>query len=329
MYIIVVMKYLDLPVIGKASRIVLGCDHYGETISEEIAYKQLDIYLERGGNVLDTARLYGQAADEGPSSSELLLGRYLKKIERPSVVIATKCGHPHLKDKSKHRLDSKSLTNDILESIEELGTEPDILFLHRDEPSLEVAEIMETLDSFVRKGYTKAIGASNWSTGRIEEANRYASSHGISPFTFSELQFSLALSDAGKWKDPTLEVMNSEEQLLWYERTGLPYFSFASQGKGVFSKVLDGKEDELSAKAKERFLSPINRKRIERVKVISDLYGARPSEVVLSYITSQKSNGFAIIGSSRPEQILDSLSGTDLALSEKEIRYLDLRSDEL
>lgn len=323
------MKYLDLPIIGKVSKIILGCDHYGETISEDIAYKQLDIYLDKGGNVLDTARLYGQVYDEGPSTSEKLLGKYLKHIDRSSVVIATKCGHPCLKDKSKHRLDSKSLTNDIIESLEELGTMPDILFLHRDEPSLPVGEIMETLHSFVQKGYTRTIGASNWSTSRIEEANRYAERHNLTPFMFSELQFSLAHTTKEIWGDPTLEIMNTEEQIRWYEKTMLPYFAFSSQAKGLFSKALSGNIDSLAARAKTRFLSNINIKRIDRVKEVCMMLDAKPSDVVLSYITSQKSNGFAIIGSSKPEQILDSLSNTDLVLSEDMLRYLDLRSDSL
>lgn len=322
------MKYVELDKLGKASKIILGCDHYGETISEDVAYKQLDIYLEHGGNVLDTARLYGQSYDEGPSSSELLLGRYLKHVDRSSIILATKCGHPCLLDKSRHRLDNKSLTNDILKSIDELNTTPDILFLHRDCPSLPVDEIMETLHSFVAKGYTKAIGASNWSTSRIDEANKYAIDNSLTPFTFSELQFSLAYTDKETWGDSTLEIMNTKEQLLWYERTGMPYFAFSSQGKGVFSKVLDGKESELSDRARQRFLTPINIKRIERVKTVSEKLGVRPSEIVLSYITSQKGNGFAIIGSSKIEQIKDSLSGTDLVLDEETLKYLDLRSTE-
>lgn len=323
------MKYSDLPILGKMSRIILGCDHYGETISEDTAYRQLDIYLERGGNVLDTARLYGQSYDEGPSASELLLGRYIRTVDRNKVIIATKCGHPMLKDKSKHRLDSKSLANDIHKSIEELGTAPDILFLHRDEPSLPVCEIMETLHGFVQKGYTRTIGASNWSTSRIEEANRYAEEHNLTPFMFSELQFSLAHTTKEIWGDPTLEIMNTEDQIKWYEKTMLPYFAFSSQAKGLFSKALSGNIDTLAARAKTRFLSNTNIKRIERVREICKILGTKPSEVVLSYITSQKSNGFAIIGSSKPEQILDSLSNTDLALSEDMLRYLDLRSDSL
>lgn len=321
------MKYFDMPNMGKLSKIVLGCDHYGESIDEAVAYKQIDIYLEKGGNVLDTARLYGQSYDEGPSSSELLLGRYIKHIDRKSLIIATKCGHPHLKDKSKHRLDRLSLENDILESIDELGTYADILFLHRDEPSLPVSGIMESLDSFVKKGYAKAIGASNWSISRIEEANRYAIDNNLTPFSFSELQFSLAHTTKEIWGDPTLEIMNSKEQLEWYEKTTLPYFAFSSQAKGLFSKAIAGKLDSLSDRARTRFLSKENLERVERVRHISRLLGAAPSDIVISYITSQKSNGFAIIGSSKPEQIIDSLSNPDLTLSESILEYLDLRAD--
>ena len=47
------MKYSNLPTLGKASKIILGCDHYGETISEEIAYKQ-EAYIK----IQDTSDLY-------------------------------------------------------------------------------------------------------------------------------------------------------------------------------------------------------------------------------------------------------------------------------
>ena len=162
------MKYLDLPVIGKVSRISLGCDHYGETIDEAIAIKQLDMYLERGGNLLDTARVYGQKIDEGPSTSELLLGKYLKTIDRGKVIIATKGGHPHIGHMDSPRLDRTSLTNDITASIEQLGTPPDIFFLHRDWRDIPAGELIEILNTFIEKGYTRSIGASNWSVERIK-----------------------------------------------------------------------------------------------------------------------------------------------------------------
>lgn len=317
------MKYLDLPEIGRISRIALGCDHYGESIEEKTAYEQLDIYLSNGGNLLDTARVYGQKVDDGPGSSEILLGKYLKSLDRNKYVLSTKGGHPHIGHMDMPRLNRKDLTNDIERSLDQLGTHADIYFLHRDWPEYDVGEIMEILDTFVKKGYTRTIGASNWSVERINEANEYAMKHALTPFAISQLQFSLAYTDKKTWGDDTIEILNSSSPISFYEKTKMPYMCFSSQGKGIFSKVLTGKEATLSDRARQRFLTPINRARIERVGILCKELDAKPEDIVLSYITSQESNSIAIIGSSKPEQIESSLSNTDLMLSKDMLEYLE------
>ena len=317
------MKYLDLPLIGRTSRIALGCDHYGETIDENIAYKQLDIYFENGGNLLDTARVYGQKMDDGPGSSEILLGKYLKSVDRKDYVLVTKGGHPHIGHMDMPRLNETDLTHDIEKSLEQLGTSVDIYFLHRDWPEYDVGPIMEILNSFVKKGYTKTIGASNWSVERIKEANEYAKKHALTPFSISQLQFSLAYTDKQTWGDDTIEIMNSSSPISFYEDSKMPYMCFSSQGKGIFSKMLSGQESSISERARRRFLTPINRERIERVGILCQELDAKPEDIVLSYITSQKSNAIAIIGSSKPEQIASSLANTDLTLTKKMLEYLE------
>ncbi len=319
------MKYLQLPIIGNTARIALGCDHYGKAIPEDIALKQLDIYLEQGGNLLDTAHVYGQDFDEGPSTSELLLGKYLNTIDRSKVIVATKGGHPHIGHMDMPRLDRKSLTNDIELSLEQLKTVPDIYFLHRDWKAIEAGEIIEILNEFISKGYTKTVGASNWSTERITEANEYAEKHNLIGFSISELQFSLAATDRKTWGDDTIEILNSTSDISFYEKNKMLYLCFSSQGKGIFSKVIAGKEDTISERAKARFLTPVNRERIKRVATLCEMLNAKPEDIVISYITSQKSNSIAIIGSSKPEQIKSSLSNTDLTLTEEMLEYLDLR----
>lgn len=321
------MKYLDLPIVGNVARIALGTDHYGETIPDDIAFKQIDIYLERGGNILDSARLYGQEVDEGPSTSELLIGKYIKTIDRNRIIIATKGGFPHIGHMDKPRLDRKSLENDIEKSMEQLGCTPDIYFLHRDWKAIPAGEIIEILNEFIKKGYTRTIGASNWSIERIDEANEYAREHNLIGFTFSELQFSLAYTDRATWGDDTIEIMNSTSSLEYYEKTKLPYLCFAAQGKGIFSKAIAGDFSGMSEKARSRFYTPMNIERIRRVERVCNLLGARVEDIVLSYLTSQKSNSIAIIGSSKPEQIRSSLANTDLELDQSTIEYLDLRRD--
>ncbi len=73
------MKYLHFYNL-KLSLIALGCDHYGESISEEIALKQLDIFADAGGNLLDTAHIYGQEKAGTLSSSELVLGKWMQEL---------------------------------------------------------------------------------------------------------------------------------------------------------------------------------------------------------------------------------------------------------
>lgn len=317
------MKYLNLPIIGKTSRIALGCDHYGETIDESVAFKQIDIYLSKGGNLLDTARVYGQKEDDGPGSSEILLGKYLKSVDRNSYILSSKGGHPHIGHMDRPRLNRTDLTNDIEASLDQLGTNIDIYFLHRDWPEYEVGEIMEILNDFVKKGYTKVLGASNWSVERIAEANEYAKAHDLVPFSFSQLQFSLAYTDKKTWGDDTIEILKSSSPISFYEETGMPYMCFSSQAKGIFSKYLSNNEDAISQRARDRFLTPMNIERIKRVGKLSKELGAKPEEIVLSYITSQESNSIAIIGSSKPEQITSSLENTDLTLTRAMINFLE------
>ena len=71
------MKYIPF-LDTKLSQIALGCDHYGAAIPEKTALARLDVFFEHGGNLLDTAHIYGQEEDGGPSSSEQVLGKWLR-----------------------------------------------------------------------------------------------------------------------------------------------------------------------------------------------------------------------------------------------------------
>ncbi len=48
------------------------------------------------------------------------------------------------------------------------------IFLHRDDPKIPVEEIMPVLNDFYESGKIHFIGVSNWTTQRIEEANKFA-----------------------------------------------------------------------------------------------------------------------------------------------------------
>ena len=173
------------------SQIALGCDHYGAAIPEKTAVAQLDVFFEQGGNLLDTAHVYGQDKEGGPSSSEQVLGRWLRSNKnRKEMVVATKGCHPYKDDMHRGRITYKDMMGDIQRSLDQLQTDSvDIWFFHRDDPSMGTDEIIDMGNILVVKWLVKHLGASNWTTKRIEEANTWAKKHNKSEFVISEIQW--------------------------------------------------------------------------------------------------------------------------------------------
>ena len=175
------MKFMEVSSAGgtiRMSKIVKGADYFGTTISEDTAFALLDRYFELGGNTIDTARIYGQAdpADpDGPTYSEGIVGRWLaSRGMRKDVVLVTKGCHPDRSCVTKSRICKQVLDQELETSFSELKVDSvDIYFLHRDNPDMPVGEIMDMLDEHVRAGKIRALGASNWTVQRIDQANQW------------------------------------------------------------------------------------------------------------------------------------------------------------
>ena len=83
-------------------------------IGERELFPMLDQYLEQGGNVIDTARLYGGGRSEG------VIGRWLSYSGRRSeVVLISKGGHPHLEQMHQGRMSQKDMEQDLTTSLRE------------------------------------------------------------------------------------------------------------------------------------------------------------------------------------------------------------------
>ncbi|MGE4584350.1 MAG: aldo/keto reductase [Sphaerochaeta sp.] len=317
------MKYLDF--YGqKMAQIALGCDHYGETISEEISLRQLDIYVEHGGNLLDTAHIYGQDKAGGPSTSETVLGKWLQKNSSvKNLIVASKGCHPYKEDMHRSRINEVDMMLDISQTLDQLKTDSvDIWYFHRDNPQMGVDEIIDLASLLVDKKLVKYLGVSNWTAKRIAEANIWAKAKGKPTFAISEIQWSLAHCTKETWGDDTLVTM-TEEDRLYYEANALPVMCFAPQAKGLFSKIIAGKTETLSETARRRFLTPTNLALVPKVKQMAEALSVTPAAIAMAYLTSQKNPTIAIAGSSRVEQITETLQGADLTLTEEQIAFFN------
>ena len=293
------MRYRDF--LGrKTSVLCLGTVGLGFDFSQKQSNEILDAYVELGGNFLDTARIYGDFAGGVCGISERAVGNWLAaRRNREQIIVGTKGGHPELSAMNVGRLDRENLSDDIRRSLDDLMVDQvDIYWLHRDDVSRPVGEILETLNGFLQAGYTRFIGVSNWTMARIREANAYAAAHGMTGFCANQPQFSLARQEV--MTDPTLYQMD-REMYEFHVETGMPCVPFSSQAKGFFIKLHDGAK--ISDGAKRRFDSPGNRAIYARLLALSEETGYSVGALSLAYLTCNRFDIFPIVGVSRLSQV--------------------------
>jgi aryl-alcohol dehydrogenase-like predicted oxidoreductase len=305
------------------SKIVLGTDYFGTTVPEKTAFKLLDIFADTGGNCIDTARMYASWLPDGNGASEKTIGKWLKnRGNRNKMVISTKGGHPALDQMDRGRLSMKEIESDLDESLRALCVDHvDFYWLHRDDVTRPVEDIMETLTTLIAKGKVRAVGCSNWKTERTEEANDVALANGLASFSAAQIQWSLATSTPEAHDDPTIVCMDGHEY-AWYLKESFPVFAYSSQAKGFFARAAALGLDAINKKAYTRFCTPENIARLDRVKEYALQTGLTPSAVALGFILCNQVPAAAIVGCKNEEQLADSLTAAEVELPRDVVNWL-------
>jgi len=293
----------------KISKIALGCALMGSQINEKDSFLVIDKFLESGGNIVDTARVYADWLEGGLNVSETTIGKYIKsRKNRGKIIISTKGGHPPLSDMDVSRLDKQSLEADITASLKYLQTDYiDVYFLHRDDKSIPVCEIMPVLNGFVKAGKALLLGCSNWGAARISEANEFALKNKLTPFSISQLMWSFA-EVIKPPADKTLVIMNDSEY-KWYAQNNFPVMAYSSQANGFFSKAVKDGIENLPQHLKDSYLSGENIRRIKIIEEIIKRTNCSPAFAAISSLLSNPVNTIAVIGPKNFPQLCDSLNG--------------------
>lgn len=194
--------------------------------------------VANGGNVIDTARCYGENVTNPPPESEHCIGSWLQSSGiRDKIVLITKGGNPEYKNGEhiRNRITAEDIEADITKSLEALKTDYiDIYFFHKDDPTVEPGAAIEILNQYVKSGVVKHIGASNWTAERIKAANKYAKKHGLAEFEYSEIAFSLKDRVTKGWGEKELAHEMDFEDYQYYSESGMPVIGFGAQAYGFF-----------------------------------------------------------------------------------------------
>ena len=304
----------------RAAVVALGSTDFGGKFPEGQCIDFMDAYESIGGNFLDTARIYGDFAGKRQGESEKIIGRWLEKRDRGTFFISTKGGHPDPEHMDVGRLSRAEVWDDFRRSLENLRTDRvDIYWLHRDDLTRPVGDIVETLNALLASGGTGMVGVSNWSPARIREANAYAQAHGLHGLDANQPRFSLA--QQAIVEDPTLYPMDAETYRLHLE-TGMPLVSFSSQAKGFFTKLHDLGPEGLPDKARRRYYTPENLAIYGRLLEVSEATGLSVGAVAVAFLTCQPFPVFPLAGISRVSHVLALAEAGDAVISDAQRDYL-------
>lgn len=322
----------------KVSRIVFGTLFLAKT---EDPFALLDTVHQSGCNSFDSAACY--AAGE----CEKILGKWIqaRSVCRKDIVIATKGGAGGQDTLWAPDISRDHLVSELQGSLARLQTDyVDIYMLHRDDQSLPVSEIVDTMHDFVIGGFVTTWGVSNWSTPRLMAALEYAQTNGKAEPVCDSLQCSLAEPCQSVW--PGTTFMTSEKE-PWYSATGTSVLAWECLAKGFLagSWGCDIRAEELAertptstddptsplwrqAQLEKAYLTVENLQRRDRVANLAIQRGATMGQVALAYLLAQPYDVFVLVGTTKTENWVSNARSTSLNLTKLEVEYLKTGADD-
>lgn len=319
------MRYRELPGTGERAAVVcLGTAPYGTGTPAELAFELMDEYVAAGGNFFDTAHVYGAWAQDGEGASEKVIGEWLGRTGmRDQLLIASKGAHPDM-DTGESRMSRKWLHTHLLQSLDRLKIEHlDFYWLHRDDTSVPVADILAWMNELVDEGRIRAFGFSNWTLEREKEASQCAAEKGLTPFAATQLSWSLAQPAQGSAGRSGMHAVDPARR-AYYAQTGFPVMAYSSQAGGFFGPKYDpdAPEEEKRAGVLKKYATEGNMRRRAAARQIAARIDADANQVAVAWLLHQPMPVFAIVGPHSVAQVRDSCAAGDISLTPGQVSAL-------
>jgi len=282
-----------------------------------------DAVFAMGCNTFDTAHIYS-AGD-----NERSVGRWIDaRGIRDKVVIIGKGAHHNADRKCVTPYD---ITAHLFDSLARFQTDYiDCYLLHRDDPSVPVGPIVETLNEHLHAGRIRAFGGSNWTARRIAQANAYAAERKLTPFVATSPQYSLAEMLEEPWDGCTsISGPQGESDRAWYAEQKVAVFAWSSLAGGFLSgrltrENLPQHEEELYYRC---YVNEPNLQRLDRAVELAREKSVTVPQIALAYVLNQELDVFSLAAPYTPAEFQANLAALELRLSPEELAWLDIESD--
>jgi len=310
----------------KVSEVSLGTMAFGRWIDEELSVKIIDTALDAGINVIDTADVYGRGMDVGDPTltgeSEAIIGRALKG-KRDKVILATKVQAPVGTGVNDSGLSRYHIFRALDNSLKRLQTDyVDIYQVHGFDTGTPLEETLGALDDLVKQGKIRYIGCSNYAAWQLAKAHGISALRGWSRFEGVQPEYSLITRGIERELVPFVQS----------EQVGV--IAYSPLGRGILTgKYRQGEAppaDSRLAAGEKRLELLLNGNPafalVDAIRPLAERRGWTLAQFALAWVLSHDYISSAILGASRPEQLLDSLKFADGRLTAEELAEVDTAS---
>jgi aryl-alcohol dehydrogenase-like predicted oxidoreductase len=315
------MRYRTLGGTGTiVSTYCLGTMTFGAESDEDTAFAQLDLFVERGGNFIDTADVYVAGV------SEEIIGRWLgaRPGARDRVVIATKGRFPMGAGPNDEGLSRTYLTRALDASLRRLGVDAvDLYQAHAWDPLTPLEETLRFFDDAVRAGKIRYPGVSNFTGWQLQKAVLLTRHLGLAPIVTLQPQYNLIVRDLEFELVPVCQ--HEDIGILPWSPLGGGWLT----GKYQRDTAPSG-ATRLGENPHRGMEAYAGRNRDERtwqiVDAVRSVAGERAvsmAAVALAWLVDRPAVTAVILGARTVEQLADNLSAEALTLTAEEVRQLD------
>lgn len=304
----------------KVSRFCLGTMTFGKEwgfgTDEQTASSMLDIFVDRGGNFVDTANVYNAG------SSERMIGAWLAADpgRRDRIVLATKFsanmdpGNPNGGGASR-----RAIVSSCEGSLRRLGTDYiDLYWQHWADPFTPVEETMMALDDLVRSGKVRYVGFSDAPAWRVAQAQTTALFRGWNPLIGLQVEYSL------------LERTVEGELVPMAQEMGLGITPWSPLASGMLTGKYDRDHIEAESAGRANSIAKRNNEQtfalLDLLREEAEAMDTTPSHVALAWLLGRKGVTAPIIGARTIAQLDANLAALDVTLDADAIKRLDAAS---
>jgi aryl-alcohol dehydrogenase-like predicted oxidoreductase len=319
------MRYRLLGHSGCAvSELCLGTMTFGAETDEAGSHEQLDVFVEAGGTLVDTADVYSAGV------SEEIIGRWL--AARPAevtdrVVLATKGRFATGAGPNGDGLSARHLTRALDASLRRLGVDVvDLYQVHAYDPHTPMEETLRTLDGFAQAGKIRYYGLSNFTGWQLTKAVLTARAMGLREPVTLQPQYSLIVREI-EWEIVPAALDAGMGLLPWSPLGGGWLSGKYRRDQRPTGSTRLGEDPGRGMEAYDRRGNDRTWRIIDAVGQVAEDRGVSMAEVALAWVTNRPAVTSTILGARTTEQLRANLRAAGLRLSPEEEAVLDEASD--